>query len=179
MGTFGSQTLPHAKLITILAATGVVLGAIYMLWLYQRTMFGKLDREENRGLRDLSPREIMTLLPLTVAAYLLAAAATQITTGDANAGGPAGITAAGVHVSMGYHGHHRYYRPYYYGHYYAAGCIEQLPAAEQPYYQDHLAAILMPLQEKDGSWWDYPFYNYHQQYGTAMAISSLEKCLKK
>lgn len=67
---------------------------------------------------------------------------------------------------------------YYYGHYYAAGCIELLPSEEQPYFQDHLAAILMPLQEKDGSWWDYPFYNYHQQYGTAMALTSLEKCLK-
>lgn len=66
---------------------------------------------------------------------------------------------------------------YYYGHYYAAGCIEVLPADQRPYFQDHLAATLMPLQEKDGSWWDYPFYNYHQQYGTAMAITSLQKCL--
>ncbi len=65
---------------------------------------------------------------------------------------------------------------YYYGHFYAAMCIEQLPAAERPYFQDHLAHILLPLQEKDGSWWDYPLYNYHQQYGTAMAISSLVRC---
>lgn len=65
---------------------------------------------------------------------------------------------------------------YYYGHFYAAMCIEQLPAAERPHFQDHLAHILLPLQEKDGSWWDYPLYNYHQQYGTAMAISSLVRC---
>ncbi|MEN1680549.1 MAG: hypothetical protein AAGJ46_13250 [Planctomycetota bacterium] len=44
------------------------------------------------------------------------------------------------------------------------------------YFQDHLAHLLLPLQEKDGSWWDYPFYNYHQQYGTAMAILSLRRC---
>jgi hypothetical protein len=65
---------------------------------------------------------------------------------------------------------------YYYGHYYAAMCIEQLPKDRQPYYQEHLAHIILPLQEKDGSWWDFPFYNYHQQYGTAMAISTLVRC---
>lgn len=65
---------------------------------------------------------------------------------------------------------------YYYGHFYAAMCIEQLPTAERPHFQDHLAHILLPLQEKDGSWWDYPLYNYHQQYGTAMAISALVRC---
>ncbi len=67
---------------------------------------------------------------------------------------------------------------YYYGHWYAAQCIEQLPTDERPYFQDHLAHILLPLQERDGSWWDYPFYNYHQQYGTAMAVMSLLKCQK-
>jgi hypothetical protein len=66
---------------------------------------------------------------------------------------------------------------YYYGHYYAAMCIDELPAANRPVYQDHLAKILMPLQEKDGSWWDYILYDYHQQYGTAMAVSSLVRCL--
>jgi len=65
---------------------------------------------------------------------------------------------------------------YYYGHFYAAMCIDQLPADERPYFQDHLAHILLPHQEKDGSWWDYPLYNYHQQYGTAMAICSLVRC---
>jgi hypothetical protein len=66
---------------------------------------------------------------------------------------------------------------YYYGHWYAAMCIDELPESERPYFQAHLAHILLPLQEKDGSWWDYPFYNYHQQYGTAMAVMSLSKCL--
>lgn len=67
---------------------------------------------------------------------------------------------------------------FYYGHYYAALCIEQLPADERAHFQNHLAAILLKLQEKDGSWWDFPLYNYHQQYGTALTLMSLERCLK-
>jgi hypothetical protein len=67
---------------------------------------------------------------------------------------------------------------YYYGHWYAALCIDQLPAAERPHFQDHLAHIILPLQEKDGSWWDYPLYNYHRQYGTAMALMTLVRCQK-
>ena len=66
---------------------------------------------------------------------------------------------------------------FYYGHLYASLCIDQLPANERGEYQQKLAQILVPLQEKDGSWWDFPFYNYHQQYGTAMALISLKHCL--
>jgi hypothetical protein len=65
---------------------------------------------------------------------------------------------------------------YYYGHYYAALCIEELPEDERSFFFDHLARILMPLQEKDGSWWDYPLYDYHQAWGTAMAVSALVHC---
>src|SRR5262249_47983333 len=54
----------------------------------------------------------------------------------------------------------------------------QLPAAERPFYQDHLGHILLERQEADGSWWDYPLYNYHQQWGTAMALMSLKHCRK-
>ncbi len=57
------------KYWAVLGATGIVLGAVYMLWLYQRTMFGKLDNEANFKLVDLSPREIFTLVPLTVLAF--------------------------------------------------------------------------------------------------------------
>jgi hypothetical protein len=65
---------------------------------------------------------------------------------------------------------------YYYGHYYATLCIDQLASDRRPFYQDHLAGILLGHQEKDGSWWDYPLYNYHQPYGTAFALMSLEHC---
>jgi len=46
------------------AVTGVVLGAAYMLWLYQRTMFGEITKEENKTLSDLDAREMATLLPI-------------------------------------------------------------------------------------------------------------------
>src|SRR3989441_10674401 len=42
---------------------GFVLGAAYMLWLYQRTMVGKLDNPQNAGLKDLDLREIKTPAP--------------------------------------------------------------------------------------------------------------------
>ncbi len=48
---------------------GIVLGAAYMLWLYQRTMFGKLENPENAGLKDLDLREIMTLAPIVVCCF--------------------------------------------------------------------------------------------------------------
>jgi len=66
---------------------------------------------------------------------------------------------------------------FYYGHFYAGACIEQLPAAERPHFQQHLARILLDLQEKDGSWWDYPMYDYHQGWGTAYAMMALGRCL--
>lgn len=65
---------------------------------------------------------------------------------------------------------------FYYGHYYAAQCIELLPEDQQAEYQALLATRLFELQEKDGSWWDFPFYDYHQPYGTAMAVMSLARC---
>jgi hypothetical protein len=65
---------------------------------------------------------------------------------------------------------------YYYGHYYAALCIKQLPKKQQPRLQAHLAVILMRHQDRDGCWWDFPLYDYHQQYGTAFAVMSLVRC---
>ncbi len=70
-GTFASDTLPHAKLMATLATTGVVLGAIYMLWMYQRVFFGKLANAKNKGLGDLSVREFAVLLPLVVFMFWL------------------------------------------------------------------------------------------------------------
>ncbi len=50
------------------AATGIVLGAAYMLWLYQRTMFGAVDNPKNENLPDLSIREWATFTPLIILA---------------------------------------------------------------------------------------------------------------
>lgn len=65
---------------------------------------------------------------------------------------------------------------FYFGHYYAARCIEQLPAEKQTFYKNHLAHIILELQETDGSWFDYPFYDYHKSYGTAFALMTLNSC---
>jgi NADH-quinone oxidoreductase subunit M len=57
-----------SKLWAFVAASGVVLGAAYMLYLYQRTMFGKVENPKNERLADLSLREFATFAPLIVLA---------------------------------------------------------------------------------------------------------------
>ena len=56
------------KFWAFIAASGIVLGAAYMLWLYQRTMFGNITNPKNEDLPDLSAREIWTFVPLLVLA---------------------------------------------------------------------------------------------------------------
>lgn len=65
---------------------------------------------------------------------------------------------------------------YYFGHYYAALSADQLPPETARPFQSRLAATLLALQEKDGSWWDYPLYDYHQAYGTGFALLTLAHC---
>jgi hypothetical protein len=65
---------------------------------------------------------------------------------------------------------------FYYGHYYASRSIELLPPEKRGPYYDHLAQVLLHLQQPDGSWWDFPMFNYHQAYGTAFALMSLGRC---
>jgi NADH-quinone oxidoreductase subunit M len=48
---------------------GIVLGAAYMLWLYQRMMFGPVTNPKNKDLKDLSVREYATLLPLVIMCF--------------------------------------------------------------------------------------------------------------
>jgi NADH-quinone oxidoreductase subunit M len=55
-----------SKMWAAFAASGVVLGAAYMLWLYQRTMFGKIENPKNEHLRDLNLREVATFAPLLI-----------------------------------------------------------------------------------------------------------------
>jgi len=65
---------------------------------------------------------------------------------------------------------------YFFGHYYAAVCLEQLPVDQQAPYQSLLAKLILDRQERDGSWWDYPLYDYHQPYGTAFALLTVHRC---
>ncbi|HWW82360.1 MAG TPA: NADH-quinone oxidoreductase subunit M [Vicinamibacterales bacterium] len=57
-----------SKMWAAFAASGVVLGAAYMLYLYQRTMFGKIENPKNERLLDLNHREFATFTPLLVLA---------------------------------------------------------------------------------------------------------------
>jgi NADH-quinone oxidoreductase subunit M len=59
----------HSWVWALFAATGIVLGAAYMLWLYQRVFFGELTNDKNRVLKDLNLREQWTLIPLIVIAF--------------------------------------------------------------------------------------------------------------
>src|SRR5512137_1927535 len=54
------------KIYAVIAATGVILAAAYMLWMYQRVMFGELTKPENKVLKDLSAREILVLSSVTL-----------------------------------------------------------------------------------------------------------------
>jgi len=51
------------------AVIGIILGAAYLLWLYQRVMFGPVTNPENEHLPDLNMREYATLVPLLIAAF--------------------------------------------------------------------------------------------------------------
>lgn len=68
---------------------------------------------------------------------------------------------------------------YYYGIYYFTESVEFLPAAQQPAHAAKLAKLILHRQEKDGSWWDYPLYDYHQPYGTGYSLMALSWCREK
>jgi NADH-quinone oxidoreductase subunit M len=59
-------TFETSRWAAILAALGIILGAAYMLWLYQRLMFGEITHEANRRLTDLAGREIALMIPIIV-----------------------------------------------------------------------------------------------------------------
>jgi NADH-quinone oxidoreductase subunit M len=61
VGAFRSNVVYAA-----LATTGVVLAAIYLLWMFQRVMQGEVDKPENHALKDLSLREITVLVPILI-----------------------------------------------------------------------------------------------------------------
>jgi len=70
VGMFGSQALGITASVnwnyvaTMLAGTGVIFAAVYLLWMVQRVFFGKVTNEKNKTLADLSWREIGLMIPL-------------------------------------------------------------------------------------------------------------------
>jgi NADH-quinone oxidoreductase subunit M len=56
---------------TAAAATGMILGAIYMLWMFRRVIFGPLANPENQKLKDLDGRELLVLAPVVALIILM------------------------------------------------------------------------------------------------------------
>ena len=54
-------------------------------------------------------------------------------------------------------------------------CLLMLQPEDQKKFIPHLARHILSKQEKDGSWWDYPLYDYHQPYGTGYALTTLSR----
>jgi NADH-quinone oxidoreductase subunit M len=71
VGTFTSTTLPGAKWFAAAAATGMILSAVYMLWMYQRVIFGETRNPENKKLVDLNGREKLVLAPMIALIFLM------------------------------------------------------------------------------------------------------------
>jgi NADH-quinone oxidoreductase subunit M len=49
-----------------IAAIGVILAAVYLLYMFQKLFLGEVDKDENRVLLDMNIREIVTIIPLLV-----------------------------------------------------------------------------------------------------------------
>jgi len=71
IGTWTSSAVTMPWLATMLAGTGVIWAAVYMLWMLQRVLFGKVNNPENAKLKDLNTREVGLLLPLLVLMLLM------------------------------------------------------------------------------------------------------------
>jgi NADH-quinone oxidoreductase subunit M len=71
IGSYGAVSYANAGIYTAVAATGVILSAVYMLWMFQRVNYGPLTNEKNRGLKDLSPREWVVIAPICATAILM------------------------------------------------------------------------------------------------------------
>ena len=65
IGSFNSS-LEHARIYTTVAMLGVILGAVYLLWMYQRVAFGEIKNDKNKSLKDLSLREYALLIPFVL-----------------------------------------------------------------------------------------------------------------
>jgi NADH-quinone oxidoreductase subunit M len=70
IGTF-SSAVPYAKLLTVFAATGVILSAVYLLWMLQRVLFGEITKKDNAELEEMNWREKTALIPLVIMAIVM------------------------------------------------------------------------------------------------------------
>jgi len=61
----------QSHIITLLAGTAIIVGAIYMLTAYKKLFFGEVTKEENKTLKDVNKRELIALIPLSIIAIWL------------------------------------------------------------------------------------------------------------
>jgi NADH-quinone oxidoreductase subunit M len=61
----------HYKPYAVIASLGIILGAGYMLWLYQRIAFGKITNPHNEHLADMNMREVAAALPLVALVFVI------------------------------------------------------------------------------------------------------------
>ncbi len=73
LGTFNS-TVPYARMFAVLGASGVILSAVYLLWMLQRVLFGEITNRENAELKDMDWRENVALVPLVIMAIIMGVA---------------------------------------------------------------------------------------------------------
>lgn len=71
LGMFKSTVVESARIYTVLAATGIVLGAVYMLWMYQRIFFGQVTKEKVKELFDMNFREIVYMVPIIALVFFM------------------------------------------------------------------------------------------------------------
>jgi NADH-quinone oxidoreductase subunit M len=69
LGSAGSEVI--SWWFTPLAAVGVILAAIYMLYMFNTVFMGALDKEENKNLPDLDWRELWSLVPILVMVFVI------------------------------------------------------------------------------------------------------------
>ncbi|HLK54547.1 MAG TPA: hypothetical protein VKU42_13895, partial [Candidatus Angelobacter sp.] len=72
-GAFQSA-VPHGMLFAILGSSGVIWGACYLLWMYQKVFYGQIHNTKNRTLPDIDGRERISLVPLVVMSVIMGVA---------------------------------------------------------------------------------------------------------
>ncbi|HUK89786.1 MAG TPA: NADH-quinone oxidoreductase subunit M [Blastocatellia bacterium] len=71
LGAFTSSALPYARVFASFAALGMILSAVYMLWMYQRVVLGEVTNPANLKLPDLNRREKLLLAPAIALIFVM------------------------------------------------------------------------------------------------------------
>ncbi len=72
LGAFSAgDAIPGAGIWTAVAASGVILGAVYLLYMFQKVMFGPITNDQNRHITDMNAREVTVFVPLLLAIFFL------------------------------------------------------------------------------------------------------------